>query len=139
MHPVLSQLKEQFKHLDLEELDVKLRMQLQSHFDKIEEPYWQMIMNKSWNAKKIALDYVLENVNIEDKQTYMAVMEFISFSINDPHPQVILSSLHILRKLIEEGNANQLNFTLPHMPYFIETIVTALLNLINWTNKQLSE
>ncbi len=79
---------------------MKLRLKLQSHFDKIDEIYWQMIMHKSWNVKKTALTYVLENISIEDKQTYMAVMEFISFSINDPHPQVILSSLHILRKLI---------------------------------------
>jgi hypothetical protein len=84
----------------LEELDVKLRLKLQSHFDKIDEIYWQMIMQKSWNVKKTALTYVLENISVEDKQTYMAVMEFISFSINDPHPQVILSSLYILRKLI---------------------------------------
>lgn len=82
-------------------MDVKLRLKLQSHFDRIEEPYWQMIMGKSWVAKKIALTYVLENVAIEDKQTYMATMEFISFSIGDPHPQVILLSLNILRKLIE--------------------------------------
>lgn len=98
---------------------MKLRLKLQSHFDKIHEIYWQMIMNKSWNAKKIALTFVLENVNIEDKQTYMAVMEFISFSINDPHPQVIMLSLNILRKLIEEGNSNGVQFTLPHLPYFI--------------------
>jgi len=59
-----------------------------------------MIMNKSWNAKKIALNHILEDIPIDSKQTYMATMEFISFSINDTHPQVILSSLHILRKLI---------------------------------------
>lgn len=79
-----------------------------------------------------------DNVTIDSKQAYMAVMEFISFSINDPHPQVLLATLSILRKLIEEGNNNGVEFTLPHMPYFIETIVNALLTINNSTNKQLS-
>jgi hypothetical protein len=53
--PELSELTDRFKNLELDPLDLKLRLKLESHFDKIPEIYWQIIMHKSWKVKKEGL------------------------------------------------------------------------------------
>ena len=134
----VNELTQRFKHLDLQPLEINARHKLESHFKVIEEPYWEMIMHKSWNVKKLALQYVRKNVAIANKQTYMAALEFISFSISDTHTQVVVESLRVLRKIIQQGSDNQVIFSLPHLPYFVQTIMNTLLTLINSTNKQLA-
>ena len=66
----------------------------------------------------------------------MALLEFISYVIGDNHTQNILETMKLLNKLIEEGNQNNVIFSLPHLPYFVEDIMNELLNYLTNTNKQ---
>lgn len=65
----------------------------------------------------------------------MATMELLSRIITSKQAALSLEVIHLINRLADL----KIRFQLPHLPFFVEEMLTELLNFLNDTNRQIKE
>lgn len=65
----------------------------------------------------------------------MGVMEMVSRIMTSKQAAISIEALQLLNRLTEID----LKFTLQHLPFFVEDIISSLLNFLNDTNSKIKE
>lgn len=86
---------------------------------------------KYWKAKADALKEVI-GYPIDKKEHVVALFEFISITIEDKHTISSKYTLMLLERVIK---ASHVRFSYSHTPYYIESILMALINMMNETSQ----
>jgi hypothetical protein len=97
---------------------------------------WQLGESKNWRGKQEALRFIRERVgSIQWKEEFMATMELLSRIITSKQAALSLEVIHLINRLADL----KIRFLLPHLPFFVEEMLTELLNFLNDTNRQIKE
>lgn len=111
---------------------MKIKLKVQHHFEYIGELLWRLAYSKKyWRAKVDALEEII-TYPIKTKEHIIALFEFIAVTIEDKHPISAKNTLQLLEQVIK---ANDIKFTMNHIPYHIEVILGALINMMNETSQ----
>ena len=111
-------------------------MRVENYFSFIPEIYWQFCEHKNWKGKLEAVKLVRSKVEeVQTKEQFMAILEIISRIIISKQATISAQSLEILLKLTDID----IQFSLQHLPFFVEEIIAELLHFFNDTNKNVKE
>lgn len=67
------------KPIELQPLENKLRLRVQTYFSFIPERIWQLCESKNWRGKQQALRFIRERVEgITTKEEFMGTIELVS-------------------------------------------------------------